>query len=78
SNILVRGVRNAADYDYEKSLMGVYRSLYPQIEFVLFPAKPELIHISSTVTRELCKMKADLTGYIDTKAEKYVRELYRE
>ena len=78
SNILVRGVRNAADYDYEKSLMGVYRSLYPQIEFVLLPAKAELIHISSTVTRELCKMKADLTGYIDTKAEKYVRELYVE
>ncbi len=78
ASILVRGVRNAVDYDYEKNLMGVYRSLLPEIEFVLLPSKPELNHISSTVVRELCKINAPLEGYIDTKAEKYVRILYSE
>ncbi len=78
ASILVRGVRNAVDYDYEKNLMGVYRSLLPEIEFVLLPSKPKLNHISSTVVRELCKMNAPLEGYIDTKAEKYVRILYSE
>ncbi len=78
ASILVRGVRNAVDYDYEKNLMGVYRSLLPEIEFVLLPSKPELNHISSTVVRELCKINAPLEGYIDTKAEKYVRILYAE
>lgn len=78
TNILLRGVRNAVDYDYEKNLMGVYRSLMPEIEFVLLPSRPELNHISSTVVRELCKMRAPLDGYIDTKAEKYVLSLYSE
>lgn len=78
SSILVRGVRNSADYDYERSLMAVYRSLYPEIEFVLLPSKAELIHVSSTTVRQLCKMNASLNGYIDTKVEKYVRNLYRE
>lgn len=75
-DILVRGVRTAADYEYERSLMGVYRSLKPNVEFVLLPAKAELAHISSTVVRSLCKLNASLDGYIDTKAEKYIRELY--
>ena len=74
--ILVRGVRTASDYDYERSLMGVYRSLKPDIEFVLLPAKAELSHISSTVVRELCALDASLNGYIDTKAEKSIRSLY--
>ncbi len=78
ADILVRGVRNAADYDYEKNLMGVYRSLMPELEYVLIPSKSELNHISSTVVRELCKMNAPISAYIETKAEKFVRELYAE
>ncbi len=75
-SILVRGVRTASDYDYERSLMGVYRSLKPDMEFILLPAKPELNHISSTVVRELCALDAPLFGYVDTKAEKFIRTLY--
>ena len=75
---LVRGVRTAADYDYERNLMSVYRSQYPETEFVLIPSKAELSHISSTVVRELVKLDGNLSGYVDTKAEKYVIDLYRE
>lgn len=77
-DVLVRGVRSAADYDYERSLMEVYRSLNPNIEFVLLPAKAELAHISSSVVRELCKMNGNLGGYVDTKAEKYLKGFYME
>ena len=76
ASVLVRGVRSSTDLDYERSLMGVYRSLYPEVEVILLPARPELLHISSTVVRELCKMNVSLGGYVDAKAEKYVRGLY--
>lgn len=75
-NILLRGVRTAADYEYERSLMAVYRSLKSDIEIVLLPTKAEFSHISSTVVRELCALNASLGGYVDTKAEKYIRALY--
>lgn len=78
SDTLVRGVRNASDYDYEHNLLGVYRSLYPEIEFVILPSKAELNHISSTVVRQLCRLKAPVSGYVDTKVEESVRKLYRE
>ncbi|MBE5731002.1 MAG: pantetheine-phosphate adenylyltransferase [Clostridiales bacterium] len=75
---LVRGVRNAVDYDYEHSLWDVYRSLYPEIEIVLLPSKADLNHISSTVVRQLCKLYAPINGYVDTKAEESVRIIYQE
>lgn len=76
--VLIRGVRNAMDFDYESSLMGVYRSLYKEIEFILLPSKSELSHVSSTVVRELLKIGADTKDYLDTKAEEFTRSLYLE
>lgn len=76
--ILIRGIRNAMDFDYESSLMSVYRSLYKEIEFILLPSKSELSHVSSTVVRELLKIGADTKDYLDTKAEKFTRNLYLE
>lgn len=78
ANFLVRGTRTGVDYEYEKNLMSIYRSQLPSVEFVLLPAKPELIHISSTVVRELVRLNGDIKGYVDTKAEKSVIDLYRE
>lgn len=75
-NVLLRGVRMASDFEYEKSLQEVYRSLYKDIEFVLFPAKAELVHISSTVVRELAKLNCSLDGYVDHGVEKIVADLY--
>ncbi len=74
--ILIRGVRTAADYEYERSLMAIYRSLKSDIEFVLLPAKAEMIHISSTIVRRLAELEAPLSGYVDTKAEEYIRRIY--
>ena len=78
ASILVRGVRSSIDFEYEKSLMGVYRSLYDKIEFVLLPSKPELNHVSSTVVRELVKLSASIDGCVDTKAKEFIEKLYRE
>ena len=75
--ILVRGVRNSTDFDYEKSLMGVYRSLFADIEFVLLPSMPEVNHVSSTVVRELVKLSAPIDGYVDTKAKELIKKLYQ-
>ncbi len=76
--VIVRGVRTAADYEYERNLMEVYRSLYPQVEIVLLPAESKFLHISSTVVRQLVKLGAPIKDYMDTKAEKYAEELYKE
>ena len=37
ANILVRGVRTVADYDYETQLAGMYRIAMPDMEIVMLP-----------------------------------------
>lgn len=52
---IVRGVRSAADLDYEYSLAAIMRRFDASLETVLLPARPELGCISSTYVRELLK-----------------------
>lgn len=78
ASILVRGVRNAQDFCYEKSLLGVYRTQLPQIEEVLFLGEPELDHVSSSIVRELTALGGKIDGYVDTNAKSLIEKLYKE
>lgn len=49
---LLRGARNAADYDYEYNLATVNRTL-AGIETLILPTLPEQQHVSSSLVREL-------------------------
>lgn len=49
---LVRGVRNATDFDYEYSMAAMNREAFG-IETILLPADPSLSIVSSTMIRDL-------------------------
>lgn len=53
AQVLVRGVRTVADYDYEIQLTGMYRTMMPELEIVMLPTSGELSFISSTLVREV-------------------------
>lgn len=50
--ILLRGARNAADFEYERNMADANRNLFG-IETVILPTLPELSWISSSTAREL-------------------------
>ena len=52
---LVKGVRGAADLDWEYQMAQINRELCPGLDTVLLPARPEHIHISSTMVREMIR-----------------------
>lgn len=49
---IVRGVRNAQDWEYEATVAAVNQRLAPDIETVLLPADSHLRDVSSTLERE--------------------------
>jgi pantetheine-phosphate adenylyltransferase len=61
---LLRGVRGAADLEYEKSIALINRHLAPGIETVFLISSGETSHISSTLVREVIKHKADVQGLV--------------
>ena len=50
---LIRGIRTAADFDYEKTIAQLNKSMAPELETICIISDPNLSHISSTIVREI-------------------------
>jgi len=50
---LLRGIRTAADFDYEKTIAQLNKSMAPELETICIISDPDLSHISSTIVREI-------------------------
>ena len=53
ASILVKGVRNATDFDLEYQMAAINRGIWEELETVFLPARPEHACISSSAVREL-------------------------
>ncbi|MDE6037548.1 MAG: pantetheine-phosphate adenylyltransferase [Duncaniella sp.] len=60
---MLRGVRSVADYEYERNLADINRSI-SGIETILLYSLPELSHISSSMVRELASHGHDVSKYL--------------
>lgn len=60
---MVRGVRSILDFEYERNMADINRSL-TGVETVLLFADPALGHISSSMVRELEAFGKDITQYL--------------
>ena len=69
--VIIKGVRNTTDFDYEYNLSLINRSA-GDVETLLLPASPETSFISSTMVREFLRLEKDVTKYIpkNTKIER--------
>lgn len=63
-NLLIKGVRTNADYEYELKLANVNFLLDNSIETVLLFAKPEFSGVSSSLVKEIVKLNGDASKFI--------------
>ncbi|EIQ82333.1 UNVERIFIED_CONTAM: pantetheine-phosphate adenylyltransferase [Streptococcus canis] len=61
---LIRGLRNAADFDYEANLEYFNHMLAPTLETVYFISKNEWQPLSSSRVRELIHFQSSLEGLV--------------
>ena len=64
ARFLLRGLRNASDFDYEKTISQLNHIVGGGIETVFLIAQPEFSHISSTIVREIIVGGADASPFI--------------
>ncbi len=64
ANIIVRGLRTAADYEYEAQMTSMNRSMAPEIETIFLPAAPEVSFVSSTLVRQILAMGGDISPFV--------------
>lgn len=64
SKFLLRGLRTAMDFEYERAIAQNNRLLAPETETVFILTLPEHSHINSTIVRDIIKHKGNVTGLI--------------
>ena len=64
AKFLLRGLRNASDFDYEKTISQLNHIVGENVETVFLISKPEYSHISSTIVREIIKGKGDARPFL--------------
>lgn len=64
ANFLIRGLRNASDFDYEKTISQLNSIVGDNIETLFLISKPEYSHVSSTIVREIILGKGDVTAFV--------------
>ena len=60
ATVLIRGVRNAIDFEYERTLAQTNSRLYPEITTVMLFTPPELNDVSSSTVRELLSFNREV------------------
>ena len=64
ATVLVRGVRNTLDFEFERTIEATNRQLFPELTTVLMPTPAEYMHISSSMVRELLAFGRDVKAYL--------------
>jgi pantetheine-phosphate adenylyltransferase len=64
ATILVRGVRDATDFDYEMQMAGMNASMAPEIQTVFLPASPAVRPITATLVRQIAGMGGDVSAFV--------------
>lgn len=76
AGFLIRGLRNASDFDYEKTISQLNNIVGEGLETVFFIAHPEMSHISSTIVREIIKGKGDVAKFVPEFINKDLKTKY--
>lgn len=64
ATILVRGLRDGTDLDYEMQLAGMNHAMAPDLQTVLLPSTPHARHITATLVRQIAAMGGDVSAFV--------------
>ncbi len=61
---LLRGIRTAADFEYERAIAQMNKAMYPEIESIMLLTTPEHTPINSTIVRDVIRNGGDASAFI--------------
>ena len=73
ADVLVRGVRNIIDCEFELTLLGMYKAVMPELEIVLLPASSNVAFISSTLVRDFIRHQGQPDAFVPKPVATYLK-----
>jgi len=73
ATILIRGLRDGTDLDYEMQIAGMNGTMAPQIRTVFLPASPTVRPITATLVRQIAGMGGDISHFVPKAVAKRIK-----
>lgn len=73
ATIIVRGLRDGTDFDYEMQMAGMNGEMAPDVQTVFFAASPQVRHIAANLVRQIAKMGGDVSGFVSENVAEQLR-----
>ncbi|WP_350334104.1 pantetheine-phosphate adenylyltransferase [Coralliovum pocilloporae] len=64
ASLLVRGLRDGTDFDYEMQMVGMNGAMALDVSTIFLPASPDVRHITATLVRQIAKMGGDISSFV--------------
>ncbi len=75
-NVLLRGVRQISDFEYEFRMALANRRLAPEVDTVFLMPDEQLTFISATIVKEIAAWGGDLSSFVPDNVGKALRKKY--
>jgi len=64
AGVIVRGLRDVTDFDYEMQMAGMNGAMAPDVESVFITASPAVRHIAANLVRQIAAMGGDASPFV--------------
>lgn len=64
ANFILRGIRYVNDFEYEKAIADMNRSIAPNIETIFLTCLPQFTSVASTLVRDVLKNGGDVSKFL--------------
>ena len=74
--VIMRGLRAVSDFEYEFQLAGMNRRMAPDIETLFLTPDEKFTFISSSLVREIARLRGDVTSFVAPAVQAALRERF--
>lgn len=64
AGIMIRGLRDGTDLDYEMQMAGMNETMAPELQTIFVPASPSVRTITATLVRQIASMSGDVRPFV--------------
>lgn len=74
ANYILRGIRYVSDFEYEKAIADMNRSLDGRVETIFLTCLPEFTSVASTLVRDVIRNGGDATQFVPAAVLKTIQQ----
>lgn len=76
AGIIIRGLRDAGDFDYEMQMAGMNAAMVPDVQTVFLASSPETRCVAASLVRQIAAMGGDVSAFVPAKVAEALKRKY--